>query len=127
MAKKGRRHSAMYLLPDVVRTLISSRITVRYPFAPMDLPDSFRGKVTVDPELCRGCGLCVRDCPAIALELEKESREKYRLIYHADRCAFCGQCELSCPFDAITMSNDLTPPADSRDPMREVFAKESEE
>jgi formate hydrogenlyase subunit 6/NADH:ubiquinone oxidoreductase subunit I len=93
----------------------------------MELPRSFRGKVSVDPELCRGCGLCVRDCPAVALELEKESREQYRLIYHADRCAFCGQCELSCPFGAITLSNDLTPAAGSRDPLKEVFEKDSEE
>jgi formate hydrogenlyase subunit 6/NADH:ubiquinone oxidoreductase subunit I len=115
------------LLPDVVRTLISPRITVDYPFAPMELPSTFRGKVNVDPELCRGCGLCVRDCPANALELERESREKYRLIYYVGRCAFCGQCQITCPFGAVSLTNDLAPASDSRGPPREVFAKHSDE
>ncbi len=127
MAQKGRRHSAIYLLPDLLRTLVSPRITVRYPFEPMELPSAFRGRVTVDPELCTGCGLCVRDCPANALELERPDKEHHRLIYHVDRCAFCGQCQLSCRFGAITLTNELAPPSDSRDPLREVFARDSHE
>jgi formate hydrogenlyase subunit 6/NADH:ubiquinone oxidoreductase subunit I len=44
-----------------------------------------------------------------------------------DRCAFCGQCQLTCPFGAITLTNELAPASDSRDPLREVFEKESQE
>ena len=127
MTNKRHRPSTMTLLPDVIRTLTGPRITVQYPFAPMELPTEFRGRVTVDAELCRGCGLCVRDCPALALELDKESRDVYRLIYAVDRCAFCGQCEVSCPFGAIRLTNDLARPADNRGDMREVFAKDAEE
>jgi formate hydrogenlyase subunit 6/NADH:ubiquinone oxidoreductase subunit I len=127
LAKKGRRHSAIYLLPELLRTLLSPRITVRYPFEPMELPSAFRGRVTVDPELCRGCGLCVRDCPANALELDHPDNDHHRLSYYVYRCAFCGQCQLTCPFGAITLTNELAPPSDDRDPLCEVFAKENEE
>jgi formate hydrogenlyase subunit 6/NADH:ubiquinone oxidoreductase subunit I len=62
------------------------------------LPPYFRGKVTIEPALCTGCGACVRDCPAFALELERKSdalnkaegskgREGFRLIHYHDRCA----------------------------------------
>jgi len=52
------------LLLELVRTLLKRRITVRYPYGPLELPEGYRGLVTADPDLCRGCGSCVRDCPA---------------------------------------------------------------
>ena len=126
MSKRRRGHTTSYLLPDLLRTLLSPRITVRYPFEPMELPDYFRGKVTIDQLLCRGCGACVRDCPANALELERESRDRFRMTYWVERCAFCGQCEISCPFDAITLTNELASPSDSRDRLRVEFEKREE-
>jgi len=81
--------------------------TVEYPFAPAELPEGYRGRVVINAENCRGCSLCVRDCPAEALELERQGKEQYRLIYHPDRCAYCGQCEVSCNFDAIYLSNEF--------------------
>ncbi len=99
--------SFLYMLPQIWRVLARKPETVSYPFGPMELPPGFRGHVTVNAEKCRGCSLCVRDCPADALALEKDSRKQYRLIYHPDRCAYCGQCELSCAFDAIHMTSDF--------------------
>ena len=80
---------------------VSRQSTVRFPFAPLELPPYFRGKVTIESALCTGCGACVRDCPAFALELERESdalsslvlskaegskgREEFRLIHYHDR------------------------------------------
>lgn len=99
--------SLIYLLPELWHTLFTQRTTVRYPFAPLELPPCFRGKVTIEPTLCTGCGLCVRDCPAFALELERENRDKFRLTHYRDRCAYCGQCEASCRFEAITLVNEF--------------------
>lgn len=106
----------LHLLPELWRKLWSKPITVRYPFGEMELPSYYRGRVVVDPDLCRGCGLCARDCPAAALELEREGRDRYKLIYHPARCAYCGQCEESCPTDALTLINEFekaTPEQDS--------------
>lgn len=108
----SRLYSLVYLLPQLWRTWFSRPITVRYPFGALELPPYFRGKVTVDEALCTGCGLCVRDCPAFALELERESREEFRLIHYHDRCAYCGQCEDSCRSGAIVLVNQFVQATD---------------
>ena len=91
--------------------------------------------MVIDPVLCTGCGLCVRDCPAFALELEHGSsaqsaskgREKFRLIHYHDRCAYCGQCEASCRFGAIVLNNDFVPASPSRDELRQVMVDRDSE
>lgn len=109
--------SFLYLLPKIWHVLVHLRETVDYPFGPLELPPGFRGRVVINAEKCRGCGVCVRDCPAAALELERVSRDEFRLIYHPDRCAYCSQCELSCAFDAMYLSNDFV----RGSPQRETF------
>ncbi len=85
--------------------------TTSYPFTPLELPEGFRGAVIMlDPEKCSGCGLCVRNCPAEALVLEKESRDAFRLVHYPARCAYCGQCEESCRQGAISHTNQLVTP-----------------
>ena len=121
----SRLHSLIYLLPELWRTLFTRPITVRFPFVPLELPPYFRGKVTIEPALCIGCGLCVRDCPAFALELERESREEFRLIHYHDRCAYCGQCQDVCRQGAIRLTNEYVPAAANRDALREEFGKDA--
>ncbi len=131
----SRFHSLIYMLPELWRTLLTKPITVGFPFAPAELPPYFRGKVVIDPTLCRGCGLCVRDCPAFALELERESgdlssskgREKFRLIHYHDRCAYCGQCEVSCRFGAITLTNEFVHAAHRREELVQVMVERDDE
>ena len=100
--------------------------TVKFPFGPAELPEGYRGRVVIREENCRGCGLCVRDCPAFALELEREGRDAYRLIYHPERCAYCGQCELSCNFDAIYLSNEFVPGEPNRENLSVVLVDREE-
>ena len=113
--------SFMYLLPQIWKTLKRGPRTVRYPFGPLDLPSSYRGRVQINADACRGCSLCVRDCPAFALELEREDRETFRLIYHPDRCAYCGQCEDSCNFGAIYLDNDFVHGTSDRKTLTKVL------
>ena len=54
-------------------------------------------KITINPEKCKGCGLCQRNCPVNAIE--GEARE-VRTI-NQDKCIKCGTCLTSCPFKAI--------------------------
>jgi formate hydrogenlyase subunit 6/NADH:ubiquinone oxidoreductase subunit I len=115
--------SLIYLLPELWRTLFSRPITVRYPYGPLELPSSFRGRIVIDPEVCRGCGMCVRDCPSAALALERESRDKFRLLHYHDRCCYCGQCEISCRLHAIKPSSEFVPPASSRDAFSETIVE----
>ena len=116
-----RWRSLVYLLPQIWRALIRGPRTVRYPFAPAELPTGYRGRVVIRAENCRGCGLCVRDCPAFALELQRNGRDAYRLIHHPQRCAYCGQCELSCAFKAISLDNQFFPATPQQDTLTVVL------
>ena len=138
----SRLHSLVYLLPELWRTLFTRPITVRFPFGPLELPPYFRGKVTIEPTLCTGCGACVRDCPAFALELERKSdalnkakvlalskaegskgHEEFHLIHYHDRCAYCGQCQDVCRQGAIRLTSEYVPAAADRGALREEFGK----
>lgn len=119
----SRFKSWMRLLPEMVRTLFTPQITVRFPFEPLELPGSFRGKVTVQSELCKGCGQCARDCPAFALELERRSRDEFRLVYYQDRCAYCGQCADNCRQGAIELTSELVPATSRRETLALVVVE----
>jgi len=55
-------------------------------------------KIMIDPEKCKSCGLCQKNCPVNAIE--GEAREK-RFI-NQDKCIKCGTCIAKCPFKAIS-------------------------
>lgn len=95
------------LIAVLVEALFKAPGTKRGSARGVKLPKGSRGAIVIQAGQCSGCGLCVRDCPANALILEKESAQKYRLIYYPARCAYCGQCEESCRNNAISHSLDL--------------------
>jgi NADH-quinone oxidoreductase subunit F len=52
---------------------------------------------SIDPELCKGCGLCVRKCPAGAITGEKKQPH----VIEKTTCIRCGVCIEVCRFEAI--------------------------
>ena len=54
-------------------------------------------KYSVIPELCKGCGLCARNCPENIISGEPKK------VYTIDqeKCIKCGKCLEKCPFKAI--------------------------
>ena len=54
-------------------------------------------KITIDPEKCKGCGLCQKNCPVNAID--GTGRDKR--IINQEKCIKCGTCIASCPFHAI--------------------------
>ena len=58
-----------------------------------------RGKVTIDVQECKGCGLCVDSCPPKCLELAPElsAYGVHPTRYTGEGCTGCGICFYCCP------------------------------
>ncbi|MBQ9904989.1 MAG: DUF362 domain-containing protein [Synergistaceae bacterium] len=61
------------------------------------------GKPTINPELCRGCKRCLRECANNGLHFNDDTR-KMKVI--SENCVGCGRCIGACNFDAIEFEQD---------------------
>ena len=53
----------------------------------------------IDAEDCKGCGICLKDCPTDAISGEKKAPHRIDSAV----CIQCGVCYENCPFDAVTV------------------------
>ena len=61
------------------------------------------GKPTIDPEVCRGCKRCMRECANQGLEFDETTK---KMQVNAENCLGCGRCLGACNFDAIRFVTD---------------------
>ena len=61
------------------------------------------GKPTIDPEVCRGCKRCMRECANQGLEFDETAK---KMQVNAENCLGCGRCLGACNFDVIQFVND---------------------
>lgn len=63
----------------------------------------------IDPEKCRGCGICLKNCPVEAIS---GGKNQVHLI-DQDKCTKCGTCFDMCPpkFSALTRISGKSVPA----------------
>ena len=54
--------------------------------------------IQIDPEKCKGCGICKRQCPVSAISGEVKQPHKI----NPEKCIKCGACVSACPFKAIS-------------------------
>lgn len=59
--------------------------------------DTDYGKLFINSEWCKGCGICTAFCPSKAIVLKDEKVT----IADIEKCTECGLCELRCPDFAI--------------------------
>ena len=52
----------------------------------------------IDPEKCKGCGLCLKKCPTGAISGQKKGVH----IIDVGKCIKCGACLEVCKFDAVS-------------------------
>ena len=53
--------------------------------------------VTIDPKLCIGCGVCVKDCPGHVIHIKEGKAEV------TGHCIKCGHCVAVCPVKAVSI------------------------
>ena len=59
------------------------------------------GKPSVDPELCRSCHTCAKNCANSAITFD----ENHKAHINHDNCVGCGRCIGACNYDAISNTN----------------------
>ena len=65
-----------------------------------------KGAIVVDIDKCKGCELCVVNCPTNVIEMAREVNSKgYHFAYmeHPEACIGCANCAVVCPDGVITV------------------------
>jgi NAD-dependent dihydropyrimidine dehydrogenase PreA subunit len=61
--------------------------------------------VRIAPELCNGCGICVKSCPADVLHMDKGSKKA--VVRYPEECVVCCWCYVECPEEAVFISAEV--------------------
>ncbi len=83
-----------------------------------------RGKVTIDTEECKGCGVCVDACPPKCLELLPglNAYGVHPARYTGEKCSGCGICFYVCPEPGAITVYRLIVPKVARPPLEGTHA-----
>ncbi len=79
----------------------------------------------IDPDKCKACGTCLKNCPADAID----GKKKFIHIINQDKCTKCGTCFEVCPskFSAVTKISGEPVPAAIAEEKRAITKKSSKE
>lgn len=94
-------------LKEAIICLRAGRVTLPYPFAPRPPAAGFRGRLSVDPEKCIGCGGCANVCTPRAIIVTDPSQDKRVIEFFLERCTYCARCVEVCQEKAITATEQF--------------------
>ena len=72
---------------------------------PVPVPAKLRGKMTYNRDTCIGCNLCIKVCPAHAIDAVPPPVKKIRIF--VSQCIQCGQCTEICPKNCLALSEQF--------------------
>jgi 2-oxoglutarate ferredoxin oxidoreductase subunit delta len=66
------------------------------------------GRIIIDVERCKGCGLCIAVCPKKGIAISKKSNKSGYFPAEAANsdCTGCAVCAIVCPDAAIEVQQD---------------------
>jgi 2-oxoglutarate ferredoxin oxidoreductase subunit delta len=58
-----------------------------------------KGKVRINPEMCKACGLCIEHCPtkSLTVSIQYNAKGYYPTEWGKGPCNGCGLCAVVCP------------------------------
>lgn len=89
------------MIQQILASIFKKPATVMYPHSKMEMPDKFRGEIKFTQSLCIGCKMCMRDCPAGAINIVKVADKVFEAEIDLGKCIYCAQCVDSCPKKAL--------------------------
>ncbi len=100
--------SILSMTKTLVKSVIHGPYTVLYPVEKKEFYENTRGSVSIRISDCIYCGLCSRNCPTGAIEVEK-----LKNIWSINRltCIHCGYCAETCPRKCLEMNHQYSAPA----------------
>jgi formate hydrogenlyase subunit 6/NADH:ubiquinone oxidoreductase subunit I len=109
------------MVGEVLRASMLTPATIMYPFVKIEMPPRFRGKIAFTSANCIGCKLCMRDCPANAITINKVGEKQFEAVFNNDRCIFCAQCVDTCPRKALASTPEFELASLDRGKLKVVF------
>jgi formate hydrogenlyase subunit 6/NADH:ubiquinone oxidoreductase subunit I len=112
------------MLQTLVRSVFRKPATHPYPAVKAEVPDRFRGQIRFIAKNCIGCRMCMRDCPADAIEIRKVGEKRFEAEFNLGRCIYCAQCVDSCPKSALAVTDRFELAAYRRDQLQALYEAE---
>lgn len=70
-----------------------------------------KGKVIIEENRCKGCGLCTTACPVniVTLDTSRINVKGYHpvSITEMDKCIGCANCATMCPDNVLTIEREM--------------------
>lgn len=95
------------MLRECLCAVFKKPATGQYPFVKAVRPEKFRGMLKFSPEKCIGCKICMKDCPANAIVINKVGDKQFECEIRLDQCIYCAQCVDSCPKKALEATKEF--------------------
>jgi formate hydrogenlyase subunit 6/NADH:ubiquinone oxidoreductase subunit I len=95
------------MIKQVLQSIFKKPATNMYPYEKLEMPDNIRGKLKFHPEKCTGCKLCMKDCPADAITINKLGEKQFEAVIDLGKCIYCAQCVDTCPAKALEITKNV--------------------